>query len=57
MSTTRLLILGLVKRLQPVHGYDLRRALLAGKADIRPGSVYHAGEREFAQLVRAEAAR
>ncbi len=46
MSTTRLLILGLVRWLQPVHGYDVRRELLSWGADdwahVAPGSVYHA---------------
>jgi DNA-binding PadR family transcriptional regulator len=46
MSTTRLLILGVVRSLQPVHGYDVRRELLSWHADdwasVAPGSVYHA---------------
>lgn len=40
------MILGLVKWLQPVHGYDVRRELMSWGvdrwADIRPGSIYHA---------------
>lgn len=46
MSTTRLLILGLVRWTQPVHGYDIRRELLSWHADqwanVAPGSIYHA---------------
>jgi DNA-binding PadR family transcriptional regulator len=45
VSTTRLLILGLVRALQPVHGYDVRRELLSWDveswANIQPGSIYH----------------
>jgi DNA-binding PadR family transcriptional regulator len=41
-----MMILGLVKWLQPVHGYDVRRELLSWHADqwanIQPGSIYHA---------------
>jgi DNA-binding PadR family transcriptional regulator len=40
------MILGVVRILQPVHGYDVRRELLSWGADqwasIQPGSVYHA---------------
>jgi DNA-binding PadR family transcriptional regulator len=46
MSATRMMILGLVKWMQPVHGYDVRRELLSWNADkwanIQPGSIYHA---------------
>jgi DNA-binding PadR family transcriptional regulator len=46
VTTTRLMILGLVKWLQPVHGYDVRRELLSWNvedwASIAPGSIYHA---------------
>jgi DNA-binding PadR family transcriptional regulator len=46
VSVTRLMILGLVKWLQPVHGYDVRRELLSWSVDewanIQPGSIYHA---------------
>ncbi|HZN75599.1 MAG TPA: PadR family transcriptional regulator [Micromonosporaceae bacterium] len=46
MSATRLLILGLVRLTQPVHGYDVRRELLSWNADewanVAPGSIYHA---------------
>jgi DNA-binding PadR family transcriptional regulator len=46
MSTTRMMILGLVQWMQPVHGYDVRRELLSWSADkwanVQPGSVYHA---------------
>ncbi|MGH8791867.1 MAG: PadR family transcriptional regulator [Stackebrandtia sp.] len=45
MWTTRLLILGLVRWLQPVHGYDVRRELLSWGVEqwvqIKPGSIYH----------------
>jgi DNA-binding PadR family transcriptional regulator len=46
MSTTRLMILGLVKWMQPVHGYDVKRELESWQAEdwtnIAPGSIYHA---------------
>lgn len=46
MSTTRMMILGIVSWMQPVHGYDVRRELLSWNADkwakIQPGSIYHA---------------
>ncbi len=46
MSSTRLLILGIVRLFQPVHGYDVRRELLSWHADewanVAPGSIYHA---------------
>jgi DNA-binding PadR family transcriptional regulator len=46
VSTTRLMILGLVRWMQPVHGYDVRRELLSWRAgewaNIAPGSIYHA---------------
>jgi DNA-binding PadR family transcriptional regulator len=46
MSATRLLILGVVRMSQPVHGYDVRRELLSWSADkwgnVQPGSIYHA---------------
>ena len=45
VSTTRMMILGLVNWLQPVHGYDVRRELLSWSADkwanVQPGSIYH----------------
>ncbi|GIG65534.1 PadR family transcriptional regulator [Phytomonospora endophytica] len=45
MWTTRLLILGLVRWLQPVHGYDVLKELTSWNAEdwakIKPGSVYH----------------
>ncbi|NJC81190.1 PadR family transcriptional regulator [Planosporangium mesophilum] len=41
-----MMILGLVKWLQPVHGYDVRRELMSWGVDqwanIQPGSIYHA---------------
>ncbi|MFF5174370.1 PadR family transcriptional regulator [Micromonospora sp. NPDC000089] len=46
MSATRMMILGLVRWMQPVHGYDVRRELLSWNADrwanVQPGSIYHA---------------
>src|SRR5690606_2830766 len=46
VSVTRMMILGLVRWMQPVHGYDVRRELLSWSADkwanIQPGSIYHA---------------
>ena len=46
MSSTRLLILGVVRTLQPVHGYDVRRELVGWRAEtwanIAYGSIYHA---------------
>jgi len=44
-STTRLLVLGVVRILQPVHGYDVRRELLSWETDswanVAPGSIYN----------------
>jgi DNA-binding PadR family transcriptional regulator len=46
MWTTRLLILGLVRWLQPVHGYDVHRELMSWGvmdwAGVKRGSIYHA---------------
>jgi DNA-binding PadR family transcriptional regulator len=46
MSATRMMILGLVQWMRPVHGYDVRRELLSWNADkwanVQPGSIYHA---------------
>jgi DNA-binding PadR family transcriptional regulator len=46
MSSTRLLVLGVVRLFQPVHGYDVRRELLSWRADqwanVSPGSIYSA---------------
>ena len=46
MSATRLLILGVVRLKQPIHGYDVRRELEAWRADywanIAYGSIYFA---------------
>jgi DNA-binding PadR family transcriptional regulator len=46
MSTTRLLILGVVRIFEPVHGYFVRRELLSWRADqwasVNPGSIYNA---------------
>lgn len=46
VPTTRLLVLAVVRLLQPVHGYDVRRELQTWRADdwanIKPGSIYGA---------------
>lgn len=46
VQATRLLVLGAVRVLQPVHGYDVRRELLSWRiedsANVKPGSVYSA---------------
>ncbi len=45
MSVTRMLILGLVRWLEPVHGYQVRRELISWNveewASMAPGSIYH----------------
>ena len=45
-STTRLLVLGVVRLFQPVHGYDVRRELVSWHAEewanVAPGSIYSA---------------
>ena len=45
MSSTRLLVLGVVRIFQPVHGYDVRRELLSWRVDqwanVAPGSIPH----------------
>ncbi|MEV0246956.1 PadR family transcriptional regulator [Nocardia sp. NPDC050712] len=46
MSAVRLLVLGVVRRQQPTHGYAVRRELLSWRAEtwtnVKPGSIYHA---------------
>jgi DNA-binding PadR family transcriptional regulator len=46
MSATRLLVLGVVRIFQPVHGYFVRRELLSWHVDewasVNPGSIYNA---------------
>lgn len=46
MSSTRLLVLGAVRFMQPVHGYDVRRELLTwrieGWTNVKGGSIYSA---------------
>src|SRR3982074_2892924 len=46
MSATRLLVLGAVRIMQPVHGYDVRRELgswrLEDHTNVKPGSIYSA---------------
>ena len=60
VSTTRMMILGLVRWLQPVHGYDVRRELVSWNADewanIQPGSIYHALKRLTAEGLLVEVA-
>jgi len=45
-TTTRLLVLGVVKVFQPVHGYEVRRELITWRAQewasVQPGSIYNA---------------
>jgi len=46
MSSTRLLVLGVVRIFQPVHGYEVRRELLSWRLqdwmNIQQGSIYSA---------------
>lgn len=46
MSTTRLLVLGGVRRFGRAHGYEVRRELMSWGSDewahMNPGSIYHA---------------
>lgn len=46
MNATRLLVLGVIRIMQPVHGYDVRRELLSWRvqdwANVQPGSIYGA---------------
>ena len=46
MSATRLLVLGVIRTMQPVHGYEVRRELVSWRIDattnVKPGSVYGA---------------
>lgn len=46
MSSTRLLILGAIRIMQPVHGYDVRRELVSWRieevANVKTGSIYSA---------------
>jgi DNA-binding PadR family transcriptional regulator len=45
-SATRLLVLGAIRIMQPVHGYDVRRELISWRleelANVKPGSIYSA---------------
>jgi DNA-binding PadR family transcriptional regulator len=60
MSSTRLLILGVVRSLQPVHGYDVRRELVSWHAEtwanVAYGSIYHALSKMTAEGLLEEAA-
>ncbi|QSB05000.1 PadR family transcriptional regulator [Natronoglycomyces albus] len=46
MWSTRLFVLGLVRWLGPIHGYDVHQELTSwsvpGLHEIKPGSIYHA---------------
>lgn len=46
MNATRLLVLGAIRIMQPVHGYDVRRELLTWRleelANVKAGSIYGA---------------
>jgi len=58
MSATRLLILGVLRSKQPIHGYDVRRELEAWQAErwahIAYGSIYFALNKMAAErLVKA----
>jgi len=60
VTTTRMMILGLVSWMQPVHGYDVRRELLSWSADewanVAPGSIYHALKKLAEEGLLAEVA-
>ena len=44
MSATRLLVLGVIRTLQPIHGYEVRRELISWRVEattnLKPGSIY-----------------
>lgn len=46
MSATRLLVLGVIRVMQPVHGYQVRRELISWRLEentnVMPGSIYGA---------------
>jgi DNA-binding PadR family transcriptional regulator len=46
MSATRLLVLGVIRIQQPVHGYEVRRELITWRLEdnshVKPGSIYSA---------------
>jgi len=46
LPSTRLLVLGAVRAMQPIHGYELRRELMTWRledlANLKPGSIYGA---------------
>jgi len=46
VSATSLLVLGVIRMLQPVHGYDVRREIVSWRVDtlttVKPGSIYAA---------------
>lgn len=46
MSATRLLVLGVIRFMQPAHGYEVRRELVSWRLEhstnVKPGSIYGA---------------
>jgi DNA-binding PadR family transcriptional regulator len=60
MSTTRMMILGIVRIFQPVHGYDVHRELESWRAEhwasVAPGSIYHALKKLAGEGLLAEVA-
>lgn len=46
MSATRLLVLGVIRIMQPAHGYEVRRELVGWRLEentnVKPGSIYGA---------------
>ena len=44
VSATRLLVLGAIRTMQPVHGYIVRRELVSWRLEettnVKPGSIY-----------------
>jgi DNA-binding PadR family transcriptional regulator len=46
VSATRLLVLGVIRVMQPVHGYEVRRELVSWRlqetTNVKPGSIYGA---------------
>jgi len=55
MSATRLMILGLVQWMQPVHGYDVKRELESWQADdqyVWPSLIGNMGDGALSAAVR-----
>ena len=46
MSATRLLVLGVIRVMQPIHGYEVRREIVSWRVEattnVKPGSIYGA---------------